>query len=138
MLHSDAKNIKLFYQDIITADSHQQFIIHKILTPELANQILRFHGSPYVWLIGIFVKFLFQPQTEFKKTLEMISKSIKFKSPTVGYDQLSIILASPHIFYLFQKLLSLRSSSSHATCIFAYHNCDQVQQVVCDPLEYGA
>ena len=51
---------------------------------DLAARLKRFHGRPYIWWLGQFVKYMTRPTDEFRADLQNTTQRIGFTNPIVG------------------------------------------------------
>lgn len=51
---------------------------------DLADSLMSFHGYPFVWFVGQFLKYLMQPNKEVEDFISERRKSLGFKHPIVG------------------------------------------------------
>ena len=51
---------------------------------DLADTLLAFHGYPFVWFAGQFLKYLMRPNLEFKAFYQKKKETMNVKKPYVG------------------------------------------------------
>ncbi len=51
---------------------------------DLASRIMRFHGRPYIWWLGQFLKYMTRPTDEFRADMEDTKQRTGFANPIVG------------------------------------------------------
>ena len=51
---------------------------------DLAPRLMRFHGHPFVWWVGQFLKYMLRPSDEFRADLEDTKRRMDFINPIVG------------------------------------------------------
>ena len=52
---------------------------------DIAPRLIRLHGSPIVWWVGQFLKYLFRPQARLAADIQESTQRLGFKNPIVGY-----------------------------------------------------
>ena len=51
---------------------------------DLATQLMTFHGYPFIWFIGQFVRYLMRPNMELQKYISNKREAMGLKHPIVG------------------------------------------------------
>ena len=51
---------------------------------DLADELMAFHGYPFVWFVGHFVKYLMRPNAKMQSYIDSKSKGLSIQKPYVG------------------------------------------------------
>ena len=58
--------------------------IPQYIPEDLAPSIMRFHGHPFVWWVGQFLKYMTKPRDEFAADVAYAKRRMGFVHPIVG------------------------------------------------------
>ncbi len=67
----------------IRPKSQDEFLPESI-PKDLSPRFLRFHGHPYAWWMGQFLKYMTKPMGELRADIENMSHKMGFLNPIVG------------------------------------------------------
>ena len=85
MWKTDVSTIQTVSLPNIEAMSSRPPQLPQAVPRDLSKILVTFHGYPFVWFAGHFVKYLLRPNPELQKYIDTKKEELKFKTPLVGY-----------------------------------------------------
>ncbi len=69
---------------VVDCKHSKSHYIAKAIPEDLAPRLMRFHGNPFVWWLGQFLKYMTRPTDEFRIDMEKTKERLGFVNPIVG------------------------------------------------------
>ncbi|CAD5121378.1 DgyrCDS9898 [Dimorphilus gyrociliatus] len=78
------ENVKVVELPIVDSLRPRPPFLPQVVPLDLAERLDRLHGSPGVWFVGQFMKYLLKPNSDLLKEIEKAENRLDFKGPIVG------------------------------------------------------
>ena len=81
---SNHRNMKTVSLPIIESLVPRLLQLPQAVPKDLADELMAFHGHPFVWFAGHFVKYLMRPNAKMQSYIDSKSKGLSIQKPYVG------------------------------------------------------